>query len=275
MQRNSVTYILGFCVAVCLVCAVIVSSSAVGLKEKQDLNKVLDRQKKVLSVAGIEFNDSASADEIQGLFSKRIKLVVVDLKTGKVDEAATKDAASFDQQKAKKDPGQSTDAPKNLAGVRRVPNKAMVYQVSQKDMGAGGAGFQLEQYIFPIEGKGLWSTLYGYLALESDGNSIKGITFYQHGETPGLGGEVDNPAWKAKWSGRKLFGPKGSSVSSWGNAKITVKKGQAGTPEQDPYQVDGLSGATITGNGVTHLVQFWMGDNGFGKYIRNVVGQAS
>ncbi|MEE2901228.1 MAG: Na(+)-translocating NADH-quinone reductase subunit C [Myxococcota bacterium] len=275
MQRNSVIYILGFCVAVCLVCAVIVSSSAVGLKDKQDLNKVLDRQKKVLSVAGIDFKDTASSDEIQSLFSKRIKLVVVDLKTGKVDQAATKDAASFDQQKAKKDPAQSADAPKNLAGVRRVPNKAMVYQVSQKEMGTGGAGFQLEQYIFPIEGKGLWSTLYGYLALESDGNSIKGITFYQHGETPGLGGEVDNPAWKAKWPGRKLFGPQGSSVSSWGEAKITVKKGQAGTPEQDPYQVDGLSGATITGNGVTHLVRFWMGDNGFGKYIRNVVGQAS
>jgi len=275
MQRNGVTYILGFCVAVCLVCAVIVSSSAVGLKEKQDLNKVLDRQKKVLSVAGIEFNDTASSDEIQSLFSKRIKLVVVDLKTGKVDTSATKDAANFDQQKAKKDPSQSVDAPSNLAGVRRVPNKAMVYQVSQNEMDSSGSGFQLEQYIFPIEGKGLWSTLYGYLALESDGNSIKGITFYQHGETPGLGGEVDNPAWKAKWPGRKLFGPKGSSVSSWGEAKITVKKGQAGTPEQDPYQVDGLSGATITGNGVTHLVRFWMGDNGFGKYIRNVVGQAS
>ena len=133
MQRNSVIYILGFCVAVCLVCAEIVSSSAVGLKEKQDLNKVLDRQKKVLSVAGIDFEETASSDEIQSLFSKRIKLVVVDLKTGKVDQAATKDAASFDQQKAKKDPAQSIDAPKNLAGVRRVPNKAMVYQVLQKD----------------------------------------------------------------------------------------------------------------------------------------------
>ncbi len=121
MQRNGIPYILGFCVAICLVCAVIVSSSAVGLKERQELNKVLDRQKKVLSVAGIEFGDSATAEDIQGLFAKRIKAVVVDLKTGKVDEAATQDAANFDQQKVKKDPAQSEAAPKNRAGVKTAP----------------------------------------------------------------------------------------------------------------------------------------------------------
>jgi Na+-transporting NADH:ubiquinone oxidoreductase subunit C len=274
MQRNGIPYILGFCVAVCLVCAVVVSSSAVGLKERQEINKLLDRQKKVLSVAGIEFGDSASAQDIQSLFTKRIKPVIVDLKSGKVNNEATQNADSFDQKKVQKDLAQSIDAPKNRAGVRRIPNQAMVYQVSKNEMGADGTGFELTQYIFPIEGKGLWSTLYGFLAVAPDGNTVKGITFYEHGETPGLGGEVDNPSWKSKWPGRMVFGPAGSSVDTWSSAKIKVKKGIAGSPAEDPYQVDGLSGATITANGVTHLVQFWMGDNGFGPYIRQVLGQA-
>ena len=275
MQRNGIPYILGFCIAVCLVCAVVVSSSAVGLKERQEINKLLDRQKKVLTVAGLlAEGEAASAEKIQSLFAKRIKPVIIDLKTGEENVEATKNADSFDQKKAQKDPVQSVEAPKNRAGVRRIPNQAMVYQVSKGDIGSDGAGFELTQYIFPIEGKGLWSTLYGFLAVAPDGNTVKGITFYEHGETPGLGGEVDNPSWKAKWPGRMMFGPAGSSVDTWGAAKLTVKKGIAGSPAEDPYQVDGLSGATITANGVTHLVHFWMGQNGFGPYIRNVLGQA-
>jgi len=275
MQRSGIPYILGFCIAICLVCAVVVSSSAVGLKERQEINKILDRQKKVLTVAGLlGEGEAASAEKIQSLFTKRIKPVIIDLKTGQENAEATKNAASFDQKKAQKDPVLSTEAPQNRAGVRRIPNQAMVYQVSKNDIGSDEAGFELTQYIFPIEGKGLWSTLYGFLAVAPDGNTVKGITFYEHGETPGLGGEVDNPSWKAKWPGRMMFGPAGSSADTWGAAKLTLKKGIAGSPAEDPYQVDGLSGATITANGVTHLVHFWMGQNGFGPYIRNVLSQA-
>jgi Na+-transporting NADH:ubiquinone oxidoreductase subunit C len=115
--------------------------------------------------------------------------------------------------------------------------------------------------VIPVEGKGLWSTLYGFLALDKDVNTIKGLTFYQHAETPGLGGEVDNPKWKALWPGRKAFGDDGQP-------KIAVIKGQAGPVAEDPYQVDGLSGATITARGVSHLVQFWLGTNGFGPYLK-------
>ena len=114
--------------------------------------------------------------------------------------------------------------------------------------------------ILPIEGKGLWSTLYGYLAVGRDGNTIRGITFYQHGETPGLGGEVDNPKWKALWPGRKAY-------DAEGHAAIGVIKGQAPGAAEAPHKVDGLSGATITSNGVTKLVRFWLGDGGFGKFL--------
>jgi Na+-transporting NADH:ubiquinone oxidoreductase subunit C len=121
-------------------------------------------------------------------------------------------------------------------------------------------GDELKAIILPIEGKGLWSTLYGYLALAPDANTVVGITFYDHGETPGLGGEVDNPRWQALWPNRKAYDARG-------NAALRVKKGRAGPPEEDPHQVDGLSGATITSRGVTALIQFWLGDDGFGPYL--------
>ena len=119
---------------------------------------------------------------------------------------------------------------------------------------------QVEKIILPIEGKGLWSTLYGFLALGPDTTSITGITFYQHGETPGLGGEVDNPSWKALWPGRRAFD------DEWKPA-IQVIKGRAKSAAEDPYRVDGLSGATLTARGVNELVRYWLGEEGFGPYL--------
>ncbi len=275
-KTEKVPYILIFCVAVCLGCAAVVSSAAVGLKDKQVANQILDRQKKVLAVSGlIEEGKAVTPAEVQDKFKKRIKAVVVDLEKGIVDEEATKNAANFDQQKVKKDPAQSKAAPKNNAGVARLPNKALIYMVSAADMGEGGSGFKLSQYIFPVEGKGLWSTLYGFIALAPNGNEIKGLTFYQHAETPGLGGEVDNPVWKAKWPGRMVYGEKGISASGFAEPKISVIKGTAGAASADPHNVDGLSGATITSKGVSNLLKFWLGDKGFGPYIKRVAGQAS
>jgi len=269
-MQNSVGYIIGFCVAVCLVCSVIVSFSAVGLKEKQDVNKLLDKQTKVLTVAGL-LEEGAAADSatVQDLFKKRIKAIVVDLKTGQADPDT--EPSTFDQLKASKNPETSEEAPKNRAGVPRVPHKALVYQVSKTEMGEDGSGFELEGWIFPVEGKGLWSTLYGYISLAPDMNQIRGLIFYQHGETPGLGGEVDNPTWKAKWPNRLVFGPVGSQPSNWNDVKIGVIKGVAGTPEEAPHSVDGLSGATITSNGVTYLLRFWLGEPGFGAFIKNTL----
>lgn len=270
MQRNSVAYILGFCAAVCLLCSVVVSGAAVGLKPWQETNKVLDRQKKVLVVAGLmKDGEAITKAEIQKRFKARIRSVIVDLRSGTVDAEATKNVASFDQQRAKKDPSMSRVAPENRAGVGRVPNKALVFQVSKTDMDENGQGFALDQYIFPVEGKGLWSTLYGYIALAADCNEIRGLTFYEHGETPGLGGEVDNPKWKAKWPGKLVYSKLGSDPKTWGDVQIEVSKSGG---EGKAHAVDALSGATITSNGVTKLLRFWLGDYGFRPYIRKVAG---
>jgi Na+-transporting NADH:ubiquinone oxidoreductase subunit C len=184
--------------------------------------------------------------------------VVVDLASGK--ELPDVDPKTFDQKKAVDDPKLSRKAPPNNAGIVRLPLQALVYEMKDED--------ELKLLILPIEGKGLWSTLYGFIALDADLETIKGITFYEHKETPGLGGEVDNPKWKALWVGRRAFGDDLEP-------KIAVIHGKAGSPQQDPYQVDGLSGATMTSRGVTHLVQFWLGDEGFGPYLKNLRASAS
>jgi Na+-transporting NADH:ubiquinone oxidoreductase subunit C len=240
-----------FAAAVCGVCSIFVATAAVSLKDRQELNARLDVQKKVLVLVGLmESGERLSAEEIQQRYAENIEARVVNLASGRyVDDV---DAATYDQRAAAADPDQSREAPPNPAKVRRVPENALVYQVKE-------AG-EIRSLILPLNGKGLWSTLYGYLALEADGRTVEGITFYEHKETPGLGGEVDNPRWKALWKGRKAFD------DQW-QVALEVKKGAAGTPEVDPYQVDGLSGATITSRGVSGAVAFWLGRDGYGAYL--------
>lgn len=250
-MQGSVGYNLGFATAVCVVCAVAVSTSAVALRGRQDRNAALDKQRNVLVAAGLaEDGEQLGAAEIRRRFEP-VEQVAVHLETG--EEAPEVEAATYDQRKAAADPKTSRPAPRNRALVQRLPEYAVVYQMHDEQG-------NLELLILPVEGKGLWSTLYGFLALAPDLNTVRGITFYEHKETPGLGGEVDNSRWKALWPGRRVYGEDGEP-------KLEVIRGQAGPPAEAPHKVDGLSGATMTGRGVTHLVDFWLGEHGFGPYL--------
>lgn len=254
MQRSA-AYVLGFAAIICVVCAVVVSSAAVILKEQQEINSALFRRENVLVAAGIMgAEEDLSSEEISARFDARIEAHVIDLATG--EYAPDIDPVTFDQRKATTDPGRSAPAPDNQAQIQRLPEHALVYEVR------GDTG-QVEMVVLPVEGKGLWSTLYGFLALQGDLETIQGLTFYEHGETPGLGGEVDNPRWKSLWEGRKAF-------DDGGDVAIEVVKGPAGPVFEAPYEVDGLSGATITSRGVSYLLQFWLGDDGFGPYLRRL-----
>ena len=254
MQRDTAAYMFGFAALVCVVCAILVSGSAVSLKERQGTNQVLDRQQNVLYVTGLATPEQGlQREETIALFNERIKPVIVDLETGETVENPPFDVAAYQMDKAANDSELGRPAPENQASIQRLPKYALVYQV----LGEGGAP---EMIVLPIKGYGLWSTLYGYLALDRDGNTVRGITYYQHGETPGLGGEVDNPRWKALWPGRKIYDESGDAV-------FEVIKGQAGPASSDPYRVDGLSGATITSRGVSHMIDFWLGPNGFKPYL--------
>ncbi len=256
MQRSA-SYSILFAAVVCLVCAVFVSVSAVSLKTRQDDNAFLDKQRNVLVAAGLASEDEVlTREQIQERFGP-IESVVVDLSSG--EERSDVDPETFDQRQATSDPQTSRAMANNPAGIQRVPNQALVYRLVEND--------ELRLVILPIEGKGLWSTLYGFIALDADLETIRGITFYEHKETPGLGGEVDNPRWKALWPGRRAFGEDDEP-------RIEVIRGQAGPPAEDPYRVDGLSGATMTSRGVGRLVRFWLGDEGFAPYL-NTLRQGS
>jgi Na+-transporting NADH:ubiquinone oxidoreductase subunit C len=251
MQHNA-RYTFIFAAIVCVVCGVLVSTSAVALKDRQEENAALDKMKNVLTVSGLAGPDEKLTPErTQELFTKSVRPIAVDFKTGEKTDAV--DPQTYDQLAAQSNPETSFEAAANRASVKRMPNYGVIYEILD-DAG------QPSRLVLPIEGYGLWSTLYGFLALDSDLNTIQGLSYYQHGETAGLGGEVDNPKWKALWPGRKAF-------DDSGKVAITVIKGAAGPAESNPYQVDGLSGATLTANGVTFMLEFWLVD-GYGPFLK-------
>ena len=250
-SKDSIARTLSIATLLCVVCSVIVSTAAVMLKPAQVANKQLDFKRNILSAAGLL--DPATAVEEQ---FKNVEIKLVDLETGKFTTAV--DADKYDQSKAAKDPEQSESLSRDedLAKIGRVEKYSKIYIANTAE------GKQI--IVLPVRGYGLWSTLYGFLAIEGDMNTVIGLGFYQHGETPGLGGEVDNPRWKALWPGKKLFNEDGSLA-------IAVIKGSVDTNAAGAeHKVDGLSGATLTSKGVHNLLQFWLGDNGYAAFLANM-----
>jgi Na+-transporting NADH:ubiquinone oxidoreductase subunit C len=253
-KLDSTRYTILFATAVCVVCALVVSLAAVGLASRQEENARLYRQKNVLLAAGLVRPDQQpSTAELQRIFDENIEIGLIDLATGQKAKGEGIDPRSYDPRKVRNDPAMSRPAPPNNAGLLRLPNTGVVYYVR----GAKG----IEQVVLPIEGGGMWGMLSGFIALDRDGNTVRGLTFYEQKETPGLGGEIGNPKWQALWRGRKAYD---ASFAP----KLAVIKGVAGPPDKDPHRVDGLSGATITGNAVSRLVAFWFSDKGYGPYLK-------
>lgn len=255
MQKDSASRTILIAVLLCVVCSVMVTTSAVMLRDKQDKNKLLDIKKNLLLSSGLLNNPKASEEDINKAY-KSIKAEVVELESGKVTDLFNVD--SFDQKKLAKDPKHNLKIPgnKDLGGIKHRSKYSIVYKVMDGD--------KLKMVVLPINGKGLWSTLYGFIALESDLSTVKGVGFYDHAETPGLGGEVDNPMWKKQWIGKKVFDSNNQPI-------FEVHKGIV-TKYINNYEskVDGLSGATITSNGVTGLVKYWLGDHGFGPFLKSI-----
>ncbi|TWT90228.1 Na(+)-translocating NADH-quinone reductase subunit C [Pseudobythopirellula maris] len=234
----------------CVVCSVLVSIAAVALKPQQDRNKKLDEKKNVLLAAGLA-EPSATAKEIDAIFEESIERVLIDLASGEPVDPETVDPEKYDPIEAASDEEMNVEiSPAGaLPGIAEREPYAFVYKIKEGDAVTG--------YVLPIYGKGLWSTLYGFLAVEADANTVLGITYYQHGETPGLGGEVDNYGWKSLWPGKKIYGAEGDVM-------LGVVKG-SGSGE---HQIDGLSGATITSKGVDQMIKYWLGEGGFGPYLQ-------
>jgi Na+-transporting NADH:ubiquinone oxidoreductase subunit C len=251
-SNDSTTKTLIVAFSLCIVCSVIVASAAVLLKPAQEINKTLDRKRNILAAAGL-LEEGKSIDEQFAQITTR----VVDLRTGTYADEV--DADKYDQRKASKDPAKSValSTEQDRAKISRREHYALIYLL-EDDSGS------VSKIILPVRGYGLWSTLYGFIALESDANTVAGLGFYEHGETPGLGGEVDNPRWKGIWPGKQVYRE--------GEAAIGLIKGAVDPANADAsWQIDGLAGATLTGRGVTNLVQFWLGENGFAPFLNNLI----
>lgn len=239
----------------CLVCSVLVSAVAVGLKPAQVENARLDRNKNILVAAGMFDPASDTAADVAERF-KDFDVEIVDLNQGyyldddQLLDVGIPDRNAYDASQATKNQALSEDLGNNdPAGIGRVPKYAKVY-VKSDDAG------QPEMVVLPIQGYGLWGTIYGFLTLESDMNTIKGISFYEHKETPGLGARIEEPEWRAKWSGIHSYDE---------NGDVATGVSKAGTPRDN--WVDGISGATLTGRGVSNMIQFWLGEQGYKPYL--------
>ena len=248
MSKDSTAHVLIVAFLLCIVCSVLVSAAAVGLSDLQERNKTLEKRKNILQAAGLYRADEPINDQFATIEGR-----IVDLQTGTFSTRF--DPATFDSRAASRDPETSYRIPaaQDQAGIKSRSRYQDVYLVTQ--------GNNLEQLILPVHGKGLWSTMYGFIALASDLNTVNGFAFYEHGETPGLGGEIDNPEWKEQWQGKQIYGPQGK-------VRINVIKGTV-APDADnaKFKADGLAGATLTARGVENLLHYWLGENGYKPFL--------
>jgi len=244
-NKETVGKTLGFVFIVCLVCAALVSVSAIGLKPLQQANKLLDKQTKILEASGLL--EKAGTD-IVGAYAKFVEAKMIDLDSGNIIEGNTD---MFDERSDARDESKSIKPTNDIAGISRRANHAVIYLVKD-DQG------QLDTIVLPIVGSGLWDLMYGFVGLAPDLDTVRSVVYSDLKETPGLGAEVLNPKWKALWPGKKMYNEQGEPA-------IQLVKG--GAKKDDVHGVDALSGATLTSNGVTRTLRFWLGTEGYGPFV--------
>jgi Na+-transporting NADH:ubiquinone oxidoreductase subunit C len=232
------------------VCSALVAGAAVGLRPMQEANRALDQKKNILYAAGLYDSEKS----IEEMFTP-IETKIVDLATGNFVTEEVVDPATFKQAKAAftDEFGRNLTGEEDIAKIKRLEKYSVVYLV--KNQG------KTEQVILPVRGKGLWSTMYAYVSLAADMSTIKGVSFYEHGETPGLGGEIENKRWQESWQEKKIYSDSGEVVLSFAKGKSSA------TGAASLHEIDGLSGATLTTKGVDSLMEFWFDDHGFKPFI--------
>ncbi|OLO03559.1 Na(+)-translocating NADH-quinone reductase subunit C [Salinicola socius] len=245
-NNNSIKKTLIVAFSLCVICSVVVSSAAVVLKPKQVQNQELDRKSNILQVTELY----KPGDDVEEKYAELITPRVVDLETGEYSQDL--DPGSYDQFDAARDPATSRtlSGDDDIAGIGRQEKYSTVYLVGDPD--------DPDQIVMPIRGQGLWGLMEGFLSVRGDGNTIVGLSYYDQSETPGLGGEVDNPRWKAKWDGKKIY-----EDGDFQDPQIQLVKGGA----SGDYEVDALSGASLTSRGVTNMLRFWLSDEGYAPYL--------
>ena len=255
-KNDTVIKTLFIGISICFFCSIIISTAAVELRDLQKQNKLEDQQSKILSSAGLLTNETRTGELFLSIEEK-----IINLETGEYEDSLDPnsfDGRLFESQDYSKDLATSIKlgSREDISTLITRENFAKIYLYKEAE--------QLKAIILPVRGLGLWGTLYGYLAIEPDLETIIGLEYHTHKETPGLGAEVDNPRWKSLWKGKKIYSPSGE-------VKISVIKGLVDPDSLEAdYQIDGLSGATITSRGVSNMLSFWLGDLGYGKFLKKL-----
>lgn len=235
-----------------MLCSVLVTMAAVTLHPVQRAYQDLERNRFLVGISGLTDGVADLSDrEVVSLF-QTLEARIVDLSTGAFDDTYNPD--SFDAWNAATDPELSVAIPveADAAKLSQRSRLLTVYLVSDAD--------QLQRMIFPIYGQGMWSTIYGFIALDADLNTIADITFYEQGETAGIGDKILRPDWQVGWRGRKLYDDTG---------RLRFRIGASAVPATHAadYQVDAITGATVTTDAVTNLVGYWFGPHGFAPFL--------
>ena len=256
MDNNSPLKAIMVVTVTALVCSVLVTVAAVTLRPIQRAYEDLERIRFIVRVSGLSESVETMSDlEIIGAFQD-LETRLVDLDRGAFDSSNNPD--TFDAREAATDPQFRVVIPAELdvASLGTRSSLETVYLLRD--------GEALQRVILPIHGQGMWSTIYGFLALESDLNTIAALTISEQGETPGIGDVILNPEWQGRWQGRRLYDEQHSL-----RFRISREVVAADT-EDASYHVDGLAGATVTLNGVMNLMRYWFGPHGYSKFLQNL-----
>ena len=230
MQQSN-TYILLFAVGLTVVIGGVLSVTSVRLKPLQDIQVELDTKKKILS-AFMDISSIEDPNEILEVYAENVKSYTVDFQGNKIE----KDKRGNDLIAEKV----------NVAKNSKLPDEERQYPVFQ-----AMDGDKVIAYIFPMHGQGLWDWISGFIALEGDLNTIKGMSFDHKTETPGLGARISDKEVQARYIGKKIYDGNGNLAS------VSMVKGEKGLPLDD-HHVDGMSGATMTGNGVNAMLMKYL-----------------
>jgi Na+-transporting NADH:ubiquinone oxidoreductase subunit C len=241
---------------VALICSVLVSVSAVMLRPIQLQNELIQRYRNIVALTGLVPVGEQLGDEDILSAVNDLDVRVVNLNTGRFEPDM--DPELVNARAALNDPEASVAIPAGVDAARlgRRAVHEVVYLVWEAD--------RLDRIILPISGQGMWSTLYGFLALEGDLNTIAAVTFYEQTETAGLGDQIQNPDWNARWIGRRLYGIGGDVRFRIASSMVDDNSAAAA------HEVDGISGATVTADAVTALVRFWFAEEGFLPFITHL-----
>ena len=239
---------------VVLFCSVMVSTTVELLRPVQLAYKQIDRNRVVVKVTGLaSAGEELSDREIVDRF-RELEVRAVDLADGRFTNAV--DPLTYDQRAAVEHPELSVaiESSKDIAGLGRRARYALVYVLSD--------GQSVRRITLPVHGRGMWSTIYGYITLDGDMTTVTDIMFFEHGETPGIGDQIESPAWRASWLGKLIYDDNGKPA-------IAAAPAPAAGPAER-HRVDAIAGATLTVNGAMNAVLYWLGEDGFGPFLKQL-----